>query len=160
AAFLLGRRPLMALCAACAATAVVWRAALTHDGHGFPCAYVFTPCRMDSVAVGALVALAARGPGGLAPLRGPAVAPARTCGAALVGLFVARGGLLIEDPWMLTGGYTLLAVFFASVLVVTVTAPPSGLLGRLGRQRLLRFFGKYSYGLYVWHGLALPLLQK
>ena len=38
-----------------------------------------------------------------------------------------------------------------AMLVLTVTAPPVSLVGRLGRSGLLRFFGKYSYGLYVFH---------
>jgi peptidoglycan/LPS O-acetylase OafA/YrhL len=159
AVFLLGRRPLMALCGACAVTAVAWRALLVQGGHSFLCAYTFTPCRMDALAIGAFLALAARGPAGLAGMRTPALALGALCGVTLLGLFFVRGGLLIEDPWMQTGGYTLLAAFFAAVLVVTVTASPSGLVGWFGHSALLRFFGKYSYGLYVWHGLALPFLQ-
>jgi peptidoglycan/LPS O-acetylase OafA/YrhL len=158
--FLLGRRQLMAVCLACVATAFVWRGVLTNGHHSFLCAYTFTPCRMDALAIGAYLALAARGPTGLSGLRRPALLLSRLTGAGLLVLFIGLRGLKIEDPWMQTGGYTLLAIFFAALLVLAVTAPRGSLLGRLGRRRFLRFFGKYSYGLYVWHGVALLLLQQ
>ena len=54
---------------------------------------------------------------------------------------------------MQTAGYSLLAIFFGAILLVAVAAPPRGLVGRLARLGVLRFFGKYSYGLYVYHGI-------
>ena len=65
---LLGRRALMGFCAAVVAAAVLCRTALTLSG-GHPIAIsVLTPCRMDALAVGAFLALAVRGPGGVAAL--------------------------------------------------------------------------------------------
>jgi peptidoglycan/LPS O-acetylase OafA/YrhL len=58
-----------------------------------------------------------------------------------------------------TIGYTLLAVFFGAVLVRAIVAQPTGLWGRVCNAQVLRFFGKYSYGLYVFHGLLLPWVE-
>jgi peptidoglycan/LPS O-acetylase OafA/YrhL len=41
-------------------------------------------------------------------------------------------------------------------LVAAVLAKPTSVWGRICTTRGLRFFGKYSYGLYVFHGLLVP----
>jgi peptidoglycan/LPS O-acetylase OafA/YrhL len=53
---------------------------------------------------------------------------------------------------------TLWAVFFGSLLVLAVSAQPASVLGRLGGSRILQFFGKYSYAMYVFQNLLIPLL--
>ena len=50
----------------------------------------------------------------------------------------------------------LLAVFFAAVLVLAVASRPTTLWGSLWRRKWLRFFGKYSYAMYVFQ---LPLIR-
>ena len=54
---------------------------------------------------------------------------------------------------------TFFSWIFGSLLIVAVSARPDGLVGRLGRGRLLRFLGKYSYGLYIFHYPLIPFLQ-
>ena len=61
----LGRRAAMGASLGCVATAVVSRWALVANGDHAIAAYVATPCRLDALAVGAFLALAARGPGGI-----------------------------------------------------------------------------------------------
>jgi peptidoglycan/LPS O-acetylase OafA/YrhL len=55
---------------------------------------------------------------------------------------------------MQTFGYSLLAVFFGVLLTLGVTSP----LQRVFDLQILRWFGKYSYGLYVWHPILFILL--
>ena len=52
---------------------------------------------------------------------------------------------------MFTFGYTSLALFFGAALLLVVTSAEGGVLGRICCSRFLRFFGRYSYGLYVFH---------
>jgi peptidoglycan/LPS O-acetylase OafA/YrhL len=82
--FLLGRRALIGICGAVIVAALAARTALTLWGaHPIPI-HVLTPCRMDSLALGALVALAARGPRGVAVL----VPAARWCASVSLGLLI------------------------------------------------------------------------
>ena len=47
---------------------------------------------------------------------------------------------------------TLYALFFGALTLLSLR-PSTELISRAFRSRVLRFFGKYSYGLYVYYGL-------
>jgi peptidoglycan/LPS O-acetylase OafA/YrhL len=48
-------------------------------------------------------------------------------------------------------GYTLSALFTAGLIAACVTYPGNTLIRRLFRNRVLIFFGKYSYSMYLFH---------
>jgi peptidoglycan/LPS O-acetylase OafA/YrhL len=48
-------------------------------------------------------------------------------------------------------GRTLIAFFFGAVLVLALTSARHSTIVRASESRILRFFGKYSYGMYVFH---------
>lgn len=61
--------------------------------------------------------------------------------------------------WTKVLGFPALAILFSSV-VALAAAPQGGLWQRLFSIRPLQFLGKYSYGIYVLHGVLLPAFDR
>jgi peptidoglycan/LPS O-acetylase OafA/YrhL len=123
-------------------------------------AYHLTFCRMDALAVGAMLAAAARGPAGLDALL-PICRKFFWIGlAGLAIVFVWRGSLFQYDRNFLTFGLTALAIWFAAILVIAVLAPAGSLRAKFFGHPFLRMMGKYSYGLYVFHYILNGLLSR
>jgi len=59
---------------------------------------------------------------------------------------------------MCTLGFTCLALFYASILMIVVITP-DGLLSRAFRARWLMWLGTISYGLYLFHSIALGVVS-
>jgi peptidoglycan/LPS O-acetylase OafA/YrhL len=113
-------------------------------------AYALLPCRVDALAVGAILALTLRSPGGVPSVR-RWVVPASLAGLAIVAaLAILRPTVKLDDPGMMTIGYTALDWCFAGLVFAAATTR-SNLL-ELG---FLRAAGRYSYGLYVFHPLVM-----
>jgi peptidoglycan/LPS O-acetylase OafA/YrhL len=112
---------------------------------------VFTLFRMDGLVAGAWLALAARSAGGLRRFAAPAK-------VALVATTLLLIPLSIQHVRVLTLIDSLWVVECASLLVVVVTAAPATFFGRCGASSVLHWLGKYSYGLYVFGNLLIPLL--
>ena len=58
---------------------------------------------------------------------------------------------LDENIWLVFGGYTLAAVFSAALVTILMTHPETSMFRRLFQNKLLIFFGKYSYSIYLLH---------
>ncbi|HEV8607413.1 MAG TPA: acyltransferase [Tepidisphaeraceae bacterium] len=149
--FAFGRKTLMRICTGCMVVALVLRI-LAYFLWNDTAAYVLTPCRMDELAMGGLVALAARGPGGIAAMLRPARWVAAILFVLLFGIWLQR----MEDL-NYTVALTVLAAFFGALLVVAVAG---GTASAIFSNPVLRFFGKYSYGIYVFHWILAPLFEK
>lgn len=130
------------------------RAVLVLDGAPYLTAYVLTPCRLEGLAMGAMIAIGIRSPDGLERVRRAIAAPASIAGGVIVGLLLWRGTLTNTDPWVETIGITALAVAFGGLLVVTLAHDPATL-----RLAPLRWAGTYSYGLYVLHPFVIRGLE-
>jgi peptidoglycan/LPS O-acetylase OafA/YrhL len=141
---LLSRRGMMGVCWALMAGALGLRWWLYWRGDPTMAFYTFTLCRIDALATGGLLALAARRAETAARI--VRVAPA---------VFVVTGTVLVSIWGGNFCGYviggTLLAVFFAALVVLVV----AGGVGGVGRRGLdwpvMRVFGRYSYAMYVLH---------
>jgi peptidoglycan/LPS O-acetylase OafA/YrhL len=148
------RRTLMAVAAGVIVVAFAIRTVFFLNGAGYDTLFFPTPMRMDALAVGALVALAARGPAGIAGLRKLAWAAVLVSGAAVAAILLGTWGALgawsfrADNPMLMWIGYTILAVGFGGALVIGVSWSPASVVLN---TPVLRWFGRYSYGMYVWH---------
>jgi peptidoglycan/LPS O-acetylase OafA/YrhL len=68
------------------------------------------------------------------------------------------GNASISNPFISTIGYTLIALFFAG-LIYAATSKSSKFLSTIFNYPWLRFTGKISYGLYIFHWLVLRILE-
>ena len=150
---LLSERQLQWLCGAFFLLSLVTRLGMTAVGLSWTAVFTVTFGRMDSLAVGALIATVARTPTGLNALR-PFVLPIVI---ATVLPFVAIEVMLrfIERPnytLALAVELSLIAACSGALLVGTMTGNLDGIGARFTHSTILRSFGKYSFALYLFHG--------
>jgi peptidoglycan/LPS O-acetylase OafA/YrhL len=154
------RATLLRICLAGAALALALRCAASLAGAGDVALVVLTPYRLDALLIGASLALAVRAEGipRVAGLARRALAPL----AALVLMASAWNavtyGFLREVVLPVRG--TLVAAFFGALLASSLAAPRASGLWRLTHSAAARFLGRYSYGLYVFHGVIAYALQE
>jgi len=160
-------RRLLQICAGTIVAALGLRALLVATGASPLAAYTLTPCRLDTLATGAAIAILARRPGGLTAL-------ARQARVALPVAFGAFAAIqawirlsqpavagydaitlqvlqLNNDPLMQTIGFSLLCALYGALLVQVLTAPTGSRRARIFETRWLRSFGTYSYAMYLFH---------
>ena len=58
---------------------------------------------------------------------------------------------LDQNISLILGGYTLVAVFSTALIALLLTHPERFVIRRLFQSKLLAFFGKYSYSIYLLH---------
>jgi len=142
------------VCVALILTALGLRCALAFRGASYIELEVLTPLRLDALCAGGLLAELTRRAGMERVARWSR--PALVVAAGLVFLSSAAGtqthGALRDVVLALR--VTFVALTFGALLVLSVAAARTSLLGRFFGSPVLRFFGKYSYGLYVFHGLV------
>jgi peptidoglycan/LPS O-acetylase OafA/YrhL len=157
--FALGRRRLAITAIGAIALAPLARALLLARGTPALTVYSMTLCRLDALAVGALVAVVARDP----TLRRRALRtlpwlPVLAAGV-VVAVIVWRHGLFWLDGTTARFALTPLAVIAGSTLLFVTNYPRHPVTRALERPSLI-FFGKYSYGLYVLHYILWPFLDR
>jgi peptidoglycan/LPS O-acetylase OafA/YrhL len=127
--------------------------AFTLSAADYPATYVFTLCRLDALAAGAVVAVLF----GSRTWQDAAGLCKRFAPWALILIVIT---LLVPfspsppqaRPWFFSVfGYSWLALSFAILLGASLNA--DGLFGALLKSPALMFLGKRCYGLYLWHVL-------
>ncbi|MFN7981773.1 MAG: acyltransferase [Vicinamibacterales bacterium] len=117
---------------------------------------VLTPCRVDSLCAGGLLAIVAHRDEG----RDAGRLVERALPAALLfgGLIVAVSAWCALTDLGVTTLHqvrdSLYALFFGAVVLLSLR-PGHSFFSRAFQNRTLRFLGKYSYGLYVYHAILL-----
>ncbi len=139
----LSKKNVLIACAFAVVAALMIRLALSVTGY-VVLPDVWTLARMDALAVGAFIAVLFRLPGGLAIMR-------RWAPHIAVAAGIPLGILLRYDVALATVSHTLVALLFGAVLILCLSASPLTVLGKATGASVLRFFGRYSYALYVFH---------
>jgi len=133
--------------------ALLLRIALSLAGISELSISVLTPCRVDALCVGGLLATVGRregGPGFLVQRSGRA---ALVLAVALLGVSAWCAATKIGLPVLHPIRGTLYAMFFGALTLMSVQNARQSLVACVFQSGSLRTFGKYSYGLYVYHGL-------
>lgn len=133
--------------------------ALTLSVADYPATYVFTFCRLDALAAGAVIAVLYSSRdwreqmiASCKKLAAPALA------VIMITLLVPFSPSLPQTrPWLFSVfGYSWLAVSFAILLAASLDA--QGPIKILLTSRILKFLGRRCYGLYLWHVLAAGII--
>ena len=150
---------LVKICMGGIALGLVLRVATVVTTGSLWAAYMELPMRMDSFLMGGLLTLGLRGP------RAQLWSNAKLVRGVLLASFVgsvlvcvaARSFFFLSIP-MSTIGYTLIGSAYTCVLALALI--PGTLTGRIGNNSVLRMFGRYSYGLYLFHYLFEPVCGR
>jgi peptidoglycan/LPS O-acetylase OafA/YrhL len=115
---------------------------------------ILTPFKLDTLCFGALLALWYREADGII-----SIARARRI-LLLLGAAILVVGFVLQTvrPSSLEVGRLLRATAVRAILAFTMTGAliegPRSLMRRALESPVMRFFGKYSYGLYVFHAIV------
>lgn len=116
--------------------------------------YIFTPARADSLMMGSGLALLFRsGLQAQQRLRRVATFALPLSTVVLIALALPTHGLNFSSRCVILFGYTVVALASASLMTLSLTDARFGLV--INRP-VLRWLGKYSYGIYVLH---LPIMM-
>jgi peptidoglycan/LPS O-acetylase OafA/YrhL len=121
--------------------------------------YVLLPTRMDTLAAGALLAIVGADAVSWARLRRYALPAGAAAAFVLAGVIYQESGLRSETPLTQVVGYPMLTTLAAVVIINAAGAAQGTLTSVFWNNAVLRFLGRYSYGLYVWHHVVIPLLS-
>jgi len=120
--------------------------------------YVNTFCRLDALAMGALIASQVRNQNGLAMIRKYSLQVFIFSSLALLALVLFIHSMSNLHPLMITLGFSLNVLLFGSLLVLTMCGYP--IVKSLMENTIMVFFGKYSYSLYIFHVPVYYLLSR
>ncbi len=130
--------------------------------HVFPeVSYFWTFSHMDGLALGAVVAALWRSAAGRLWLRRNALRMGIIGFIGMVSVMVysfSRHLSMRLDPTGQIPLYTFMAMLSASILIVAISE--DGIVAAVLRNSWLRFFGKYSYGYYLFHTIVCALVAS
>jgi peptidoglycan/LPS O-acetylase OafA/YrhL len=157
--FLVDRRTLARICIGLLILCPIMRLALFLSGTPARDLVVATPARLDTLALGALLAIAARSEGGLARWRRPLAAIAIPSILLLASTLTFRNRIANESPEIATIGFSLIAAVAGTLVTFATTTPVGTVAHRFLAHPALRAVGRYSYAMYIFHFPVVGLLH-
>jgi peptidoglycan/LPS O-acetylase OafA/YrhL len=158
------RPVLLRVALGCMAFSVLLRMALYGAGVNALAPYVLTPCRLDALCLGAFLAV---------KIRGEEPREEKLAWLSKVGnwlIWPSAVSIVLSFAWnrFSDAGYFVLrplremafTFIFGGILAKALTAAQGAPLQKFFSSSTMRFFGKYSYGLYVFHALLSYWLMK
>jgi peptidoglycan/LPS O-acetylase OafA/YrhL len=146
-------RPAAFWCTVGLATAsAAWMIVLFERGADLSRIYYGTDTRAFELLIGASLALLVTGRPEPSPRVRRTLHVAAPVAAVVLGVLWVTAGDDAGNPahWMFQGGLVLAGVL-AAVVIAGVAQPDPGGFGRLLSFRPLRWVGRISYGIYLWH---------
>ncbi len=150
--WLLSRRGLTIAAVAIVIAAPILRAAMLAGGVSPAIVYEVTPCRLDPLALGALAAVLVRARPEWVGRASLGMAAAGALGVLAVAAI--EHGFDAEAYGVQTIGLSALALGFGGAVLRAADG------ARWLEHRALTTIGKYSYGIYVFHALLLPVYKR
>jgi peptidoglycan/LPS O-acetylase OafA/YrhL len=166
------RPSLLRICIVGFVASFVFRLAIVFSGLWLSIAYFITPCRLDGLLAGAFVAIAYQDATVLGPIRRWTGRVMLGSGCLLIGLFLGQRhfydnidlsrmhGPAVDSSMTLTIGISAVALIFAATLVRVLESPPDSIIQRFLKAGWLVQIGRYSYAMYVFHGIILALVFR
>jgi peptidoglycan/LPS O-acetylase OafA/YrhL len=157
--FLCGRRRLVQCCLLMIVGAFAFRTVGVFIGAHPRQLYALTFARMDDLAMGSLLAIVIRAPGGYELLRRWA-RPLVAAGAVfMIAVIAATGEFSAFRPFMQSVGYSVVGFGAAGLIIIAGTSDRSTRTGRFFSHPFLIRMGTYSYAVYVVHILVYLVIQ-
>lgn len=146
------RRLALVITTLLALASAVDMAVLFHSGADPSRVYYGTDTRGFELLIGAILAIAVTGRPDHSPTMRRWLHVAGAVAAVALGYLWVTAGDDQGNPsaWMYRGGLVVAGIL-AAVVIASVTQPDSGPLGAVLSVRPLRWVGRVSYGLYLWH---------
>ncbi len=137
----------------------ILRSVLVLHGANVIVPYVLTPCRLEPIAIGAILAMMMRSSSWALCQRAARIV-VWVAMAAIAVTFAVQGNPTIYGKPMQTIGYTFFALIFGALLALSVSARPGSALYHVSNFKLLRFFGRYSYAAYLLQPMVVVFMRR
>jgi len=154
---LVDRRRLVPLCAGLIACSVVLCALWVVTGHDPRALSIITPFRAQGLLLGAMMALTLRGPGGVHALARWLKPAALVCALPALALMIWNELSRTDRAYdaIGTAGFPLIVLTLGGLLLLALDAPPGSRAHGFFTSPAMRFMGRYSYAMYVFHEFVL-----